>query len=143
MGHRDVITDDKFARALRMLGLLLIGASLSVLVAACGGGSADEPSSPRAVSTGTSSAVTTTTGVSVIAGPRPVGAVSVTSSDKPDSGFPGFRSNECSLDYLNSTRFLASGVQAVAIDDSIACGFCPSAEICTTPDGVCHCVVVR
>jgi len=142
MRHRNVKNVNFTTRAFRALQVLFVSACMAVFVSACGGGSADEPSSPRPVSSGASAAVATTSGGSVVAGPRPVGSTQGSSSTTAGTTAPDFTVNACSLGYLNGTRFLGSGLEAVGIDDAIECGFCPSAETCTTPEGICKCIVV-
>ncbi len=126
----------------RRIRVVLVGFLAALFISACGGGSADEPASP---------------GSRVVTGSVPVTAGADTASHAPDKIGVSAPSDttatntqndfssagECDLNYLNSTRFLSSGLVATGIDDSLQCGFCPSAEICTTPDGECHCVVVK
>lgn len=126
----------------RRLCAALAGLFLATIVSACGSGSADEPYSPGPRVVGGSIAGSSASN-SVAQAPNQIGVSTSTITLPADAtvGEPDF--GECNIDFLNATRFVGSGLIATGIDFSSQCGFCPSAEICTRPDGVCHCVVVN
>lgn len=127
----------------RRLCAILAGLFLVMLVSACGSGSADEPYSPgpRVVS---GSVAVSSTASNDAQTPDQIGvSTNAGTTDASAPNINAFTPSQCNIDYLNATRFLSSGIVATGIDDSIQCGLCPSAEVCTTPDGVCHCIVVN